>query len=91
VTSCSKYARALTFENFCQGRTTLRAAPGVPQGAVVVRGPKGKDVLSVDLHTSRVLLQNLTLIRSRSRKEPLPAAHLHVVEILKSPLSYAFI
>ena len=62
------------------GRTTIRAAFGVPMGSVVVRAPKGRDVVRVDGATSRVLMQNITLIRTRARTEPLPAPHLHVTQ-----------
>ena len=60
------------------GRTTIRASHGVPSSKIVVRGPKGRDVVRVESSRARVLLQNITLVRSRSRKEPLPAVHLHV-------------
>ena len=43
--------RTLSFQNFCiclAGRTTIRAAYGVPAGEVKVLGPKGRDVVCVD-------------------------------------------
>ena len=39
------------------GKTTIRAAHGVPPSKIVVRGPKGRDVVRIDSPQARVLLQ----------------------------------